>query len=158
MKNPILSDAGFRIYALIWFIIILIHSSILGFFYDYGVTVAIVDSLVFNLSFAALVPGFWYIVLYAGLNKDELSLIVTHLGAAALMISIWLFVSDFVLQLFFYDRIEYLAFSDEAFVWRFIVGILFYSITVLIFYLVKYYQDMQERQNRELELQHLLKD
>lgn len=158
MKHPILSGSGYKLYALVWLVVMAAHGSVLYFYYDFSIAIAITDSLVYNLIFGVIVPGLWFIVTFGSLNRDELSLIGTHVGAAFLTIILWLALSSFILKSIFTSEFEYLQFLNDSRVWRVIVGILFYSISVLIFYLIKYYQDMQKRLNRELELQNLLKD
>ena len=64
----------------------------------------------------------------------------------------------YVLDFLFKENTLYIDFLKSSQVWRAIFGVLFYSISVLIFYLIRYYQDMQKRLNQELELQNLLKD
>ena len=158
MKHPILSGSGYKLYTIVWLIVIAAHGSVLYFYYDFAIAIAIADSLTFNLIFGVITPGFWFIVTFGSLNRDELSLLGTHLGAAFLTILLWLSLSNYILGLLFYGETEYLQFLANSKVWRIIIGILFYSISVLIFYLIKYYQDMQKKLNRELELQNLLKD
>ena len=157
MKHPILSGSGYKLYIIIWLVVMTVHGSVLYFYYDFSLAISTLDSITFNLIFGSIVPGFWFIVTFAGINKDELSLIGTHVGAATLTILVWLASSNFILKLLF-QQADYVLFLKEAVVWRSIVGLLFYSISVLIFYLIKYYQDMQKRMNHELELQNLLKD
>ncbi|MEQ9404915.1 MAG: histidine kinase [Cyclobacteriaceae bacterium] len=158
MKHPVLSGTGYKFYALVWIIVISIHASVLYFYYDFSLTISVIESVVFNFLFAGIVPGLWFIVTFAGLNKDYLSLAVTHIGTALVISFTWSAVSDYFLSLIFNVRFEYIKFLSDSYIWRLIIGVLYYSITVLIFYLIKYYQDMQERVNKELELQTLLKD
>ncbi|MEQ9467663.1 MAG: histidine kinase [Ekhidna sp.] len=158
MKHPILSGSGYKLYALIWLIVMAVHGSVLYFYYDFTITISIADSLVYNLIFGSIAPGFWFIVTFGGLNKDELSLLGTHIGAAGLTIILWLSISGYLLRMLFLNNAEYLNFISSVTIWRVIIGALFYSISILIFYLIKYYQDMQKRMNLELELQNLLKD
>lgn len=158
MKHPILSGNGYKLYLTIWLVIMLVHGSVLYFLYDFPATIAAADSLVFNLLFGAIVPGFWFIVSFSGLNRDRISLVGTHLGAATATILLWWSIASVLLRTLFSAEVIYLDFLLSSQVWRVIIGILFYSISVLIFYLIKYYQDMQKRMNRELELQNLLKD
>lgn len=158
MKHPILSGSGYKLYTLVWLIVMTAHGSVLYFYYDFSIAIAVADSFTFNLIFGVITPGFWFIVTFGSLNRDELSLLVTHVVAAFLTILLWLSLSNYILGLLFFTEAEYLQFLLESKIWRVIIGVLFYSISVLIFYLIKYYQDMQKRLNRELELQNLLKD
>ncbi|MCP4457992.1 MAG: hypothetical protein GY816_08210, partial [Cytophagales bacterium] len=158
MKHPILSGSGLKIYTLVWVAAILTQGSILFFYYGFPAKIIVGDSLIYNLLFAAITPGFWYIVRFASLSKDDLALAGTHVVAAFLSILMWSSLSGYVLQLLFSDQPDYLQFQEDSYIWRLIVGVMYYSISVLIYYLIKYYQDMQKRANRELELQNMLKD
>jgi sensor histidine kinase YesM len=158
MKHPILSGSGYKFYILVWLFIALVHGAVLYFYYDYTPVIAIVDSLIYNTLFGIIAPGFWYIVTFASLSKDEVSLFGTHAGAAFITVFLWSAISSYLLQLIFGNRDDYLQFVSDSFIWRLIIGFVYYSMTVLMFYLIKYYQDMQNRANRELELQNLLKD
>ena len=157
MRNPILSGLGYRFYSLVWVVIILAQGFVLSY-YGFSMEIAFLDSLVYNLLFAAIVPGFWYIVVFASLNKDDLSVVGTHIVAATITIGAWSLLPGYVLALIFADEIEYLQFVDESYLWRVIIGLMFYCITILVFYLIKYYHDIQGKVNRELELQSLLQD
>ncbi len=158
MKHPILSGNGYKLYSLILLVVTLIQAAILYFYYGLTIEISISDSFVYNTFYGVLAPGLWYIVTFASLSKDDLALAGTHIGAAIITVLLWSSLADFLLsQIFSWNNI-YREFLDESYIWRLIIGVLYYSITVLIFYLIKYYQDMQERLNRELELQNLLKD
>ncbi|MEP5613583.1 MAG: histidine kinase [Cyclobacteriaceae bacterium] len=158
MRHPILSGSGYKLYALILGVIMLIHGSVLYFYYGFPIATAVGDSVLYNALYGALAPGLWYIVSFASLSKDEIALVGTHIAAALLTVFLWTSLADFTLGFIFLGQIEYQEFLGDSYIWRLIIGVLYYSITVLIFYLIKYYQDMQERLNRELELQNLLKD
>lgn len=158
MNHPVVSGSAYKFYSLVWIVIMLIHGSVLYFFYSYSLEVAVVDSIIHNLIFGSIVPGFWYIVTFASFTKDDLALIGTHAGAAFFTVFVWASLSAFILELIFANRPAYKQFLSDSFIWRMIIGVMYYSISVLIFYLIRYYQDMQDRVNRELELQNLLKD
>ncbi len=154
-----MNGSSFKFYSLIWIVIILIHGAVLYLYYGYPIWVAVADSLTFNLIFAAMAPGFWYVVRFASLaDRDYLYLLGAHLAAGTIAVLIWTSLSKYILQLLFSGNSDYLRFLVDSNVWRMIIGIMYYSITVLIFYLLRYYMDLQERANRELELSNLLKD
>lgn len=158
MKNPILSESGYKFYLMALGLITVAHCLILHFYFQFSWEISISDSLSHNILFGIMAPGYWYIVNFASNTKDELSLIGMHSGAAALTILLWATVSSYPLRIIFGDQEHYLNFLNRAYIWRVIIGLLYYSIVVLIFNLLKYYQDMRERIKREMELQHLLKD
>lgn len=158
MKNPILSGYGYKFYVLAWSLISLAHGVMMYTYFTFDWKVAVSDSLAYNLLFAAMAPGFWYVVNFSGNTKDELSLIGMHVGAATLSIFFWNTVASYPLRMFFSADEYYIYFLKSTYLWRMIIGVLYYSIIILIYYLVKYYQDMRSRMEREMELQHLLKD
>lgn len=82
MKHPILSGSGYKLYTLVWLIVMTAHGSVLYFYYDFSIAIAVADSFTFNLIFGVITPGFWFIVTFGSLNRDELSLLVTHVVAA----------------------------------------------------------------------------
>jgi two-component system LytT family sensor kinase len=158
MKNPILSGSGYKYYLLVWVILASSHGAILFFYYDFSLEISLVESLVYNITFASVVPGFWYIVKFTSDSKDDLSLMSTHVVAATMIVAIWVSVAGLLLKYLFKDQEAYLLFFEGAIIWRIIIGMMYYSISILIFYLIKYYLNMQEKASRELELQALLKD
>ncbi|MEQ8549749.1 MAG: histidine kinase [Cyclobacteriaceae bacterium] len=158
MKNPILSGSGYKYYLLVWVILASAHLSILFFYYHFSLPIAITEAIIYHVVFAAIVPSFWYIVQFASASKDGLSLISTHTVAAAVTIAFWISISGLLLKGIHKEEQEYLVFFEDAFIWRIIIGSMYYSISILIFYLIKYYLDMQEEASRALELQALLKD
>ncbi len=158
MKHPLLTGIGLRFYCFVWVFIALVHGAILYFYYEFPIEIVALESIIFNLLFSIIIPGFWYIVSFTDLRRDELSVLVTHLGAALLSVFFWSFVSNRFLEFIFIEDTQYLQFLNDSYIWRLIIGMMYYSISVLILYLIKYYRDMQERLSRELELQTLLKD
>ncbi|VXD10521.1 sensor histidine kinase [Marinoscillum sp. 108] len=158
MSHPVLRGSGNKVYLLVWVLMVFLHGTVLYFYYGWSLEISAADSLVYNLLFASIAPGFWYIVTFASLSKDDLALVGTHLAGATMAIFLWAALSGVALRFLFPDHQEYMAFLKRAYIWRLIIGVMYYSITVLVFYLIKYYQDLQERTHRELELQNLLKD
>ncbi|MFY0627906.1 MAG: histidine kinase [Reichenbachiella sp.] len=158
IKHPILDGNGYKIYAIAWVIVMIIHGLILQYNYNFSFVIAAADSLVYNLLFAAIANGIWYVVSFANLSKDETALFTTHTVSAFITILIWSTLSNAILNIIFINNEAYLSFDRDTLIWRMIIGLLYYGIVALIFYLIKYYQDMQERTHRELELQSLLKD
>lgn len=158
MKHPVINGPGFKIYLSIWAVVVAVHGMVLHYYCGLSLGVAIADGLVHNLIFAFLSLGFWYVVVFASLSKDQLSLLGLHLVASFIILFIWSSFSRVLLQSAFSDDQRYAYFMRVTYFWRIVIGALFYSIITLIFYLIKYYQDTQDRANRELELQTMLKD
>ncbi|MGL1886540.1 MAG: histidine kinase [Reichenbachiella sp.] len=158
IKHPILDGSGYKFYSAVWVIIIVVHTLVMHYYFEFAVEVALLDGMVYNLIFGAMATGFWYIVNFANFKKDDTSLIVTHIGAAFISTLTWAAIAGFLLKLIFGENGTYQNFVGTTHIWRIIIGVIYYCIIVLIFYLIKYYHDTQERVHREMELQHLLKD
>ncbi|MFT7161394.1 MAG: two-component system LytT family sensor kinase [Bacteroidia bacterium] len=159
MKHPILEGSGYKLYALTWAIVSVVHVLVLNQYYEFSLTVSILDSIVHNLLFAAISPGFWYLVKHSNHNRgDIINLFGTHAVAALLTVTFWLYLSKFILTFLIVNEADYISFLQTTLLWRAILGLLFYSIIVLVYYLIHYYLDQQDRNNRELELRSLLSE
>ncbi|MFY0651850.1 MAG: histidine kinase [Cyclobacteriaceae bacterium] len=159
MEHPILENDGLKKYALAWSLICVVHVVLFYFYYGFKLEIAFYDAFVHNVLFALVAPGFWYIVRFSNTEKgDYLALMGTHVVAIATTTLLWSYLSWFVLTELFYDVDKYLQFLDQTFVWRLIIGVVFYSLIILIFYLIQYYLDLQEKSNREFELKALLNE
>ncbi len=157
MKNPILTGKGYQTYVLAWLVVMLAHIFLLHLYIGFSWQLAMTDALVYNVLFAVMAPGFWYVVNFAGYAKDTLATFAMHVGAAAISVLFWASTSTFPLRLLFDDS-TYLSFLSGSYIWRVIIGLMYYSIIVLIYYQIKYYLDMSERVRQEGELRNLLQD
>ncbi|MEL6276879.1 MAG: hypothetical protein AAFU03_17400, partial [Bacteroidota bacterium] len=102
MQHPLLHRPGIRYYLLVWGVVILIHFIIFFFYLDQTLAYALADSLVYNGLFAGLGIGLWYVVSFAGLNKDELELLILHVGAAIMTLLMWTFSAGLLLFVLFF--------------------------------------------------------
>ncbi len=153
INHPVLqSFKSFVIYTLIWILVIGIHFAILFGFYQQDILTAVTDSLVFNLLFALFGLSVWFTV---GLTKPEkislFNLIVNHLSSLTLIILLWLTSGTFISKAIIPDE-SYHAFLMSSTLWRIISAVFLYSIMVLIYYLILYYRDLQEKYQNELRL------
>lgn len=160
MFNPILKNKKtIYFYLLAWIFVSAIHAGILFFFYKNEPVFAIVDAIVFNAIFGLLGIGLWYPVRYI---KNEQSnpayLILNHVVVAFLSITLWLSVGYFVLNVFIGDSQEYINFINLSLPWRITSGVFIYMVIILVYYLIIYYTDLQEKVIAETELKTLVKE
>lgn len=159
MKHPILEGSGYKLYTLTWAIVSIAHVLVLTQYYEFSFTASILDSIIHNLLFAAISPGFWYLIKHSNYKRGDIAnLFGTHAVAALLTVTFWLFLAKFILTFLILNEAEYISFLQATLLWRAILGLLFYSIIVLVYYLIHYYLDQQDRNNRELELRSLLSE
>jgi len=152
MKHPILGSAATAYYFLIWLIIGTGHFSLLYFHFELNWSASLLDSLVFNNLFAGMGLGFWYVVRFSipksiSDNKPFLTLV----GTGIIALFLWLWVSTSILNLAISD-VLYLQFLGSSELWRAIIGAFYYTVIVLVYYLIHYNQNLQEQRNKQLQL------
>lgn len=159
MKNPIVSNkTSLRFYISIWIFIAIGHFSLFFFVVNRSLLESILDSLVFNGVFAFVGYNIWYVARFAGFTRESVATtLITHLVSASLLISFWIFACNAFMLLILPGE-EHQAFLSSTLYYRTAVGILFYALIVLNYYLVSYYQEVQERKLKESETSRLLKE
>ena len=158
MLNPITSNNKYLInYATVWSIIIGAHFAILHLYYHISINIAIADSLLFNAFFAFLGISLWYSVRYNKASSNFISLISSHIVSALIIVGFWLITGYLILK-YAVDDVLYTSFLDSSFPWRIISGIFYYSVFVLVYYVIGYYQDIQENLKEEAHLKTLIKE
>jgi two-component system, LytTR family, sensor kinase len=158
MLNPITSNKKYLFnYIAVWAIIICSHFAVLHYYYLLTVNFAIADSLLFNVFFAFLGISLWYVVRYNKSDAKFLTLFTSHIVSSLLLIGFWL-ISGYLILRYAIEDVHYLSFLDSSFPWRIISGIFYYSVFILVYYVVVYYQDIQEKLKQESNLKTLIKE
>ena len=158
MLNPITNNNKYIMnYALVWSLIMGAHFAVLHWYYHISIGIAAVDSLLFNVFFAFLGISLWNLVRYGKSNQNFINLLASHIVSALLIIGFWL-VSGYLILRYAIDDVLYLSFLDSSFPWRIITGLFYYSLFVMVYYVVVYYQDIQEKVKQEANLKTLIKE
>ncbi|TDI65591.1 MAG: histidine kinase [Bacteroidetes bacterium] len=159
MKHPILSGKGYQYYLAIWVNIIGAHVAILYFNFQQSFKASVLDSLLYNFLFLGLGFGLWYVVYFSITNKlSILNLIVNHLLAAGITISLWLFFTRSILEKLLASDAEYLLFLEGSLILRGLIGLFFYSMIIIIYYLMDHYQRLQMKTSEEHDLRTKIKE
>ena len=158
--HPILRNFKTQSYfVMAWILITAIHVIILSVFYQTLNKHALADGIVFNLILAVIALGLWYPVRFMKSGaRNSLVLGVNHIGIAFLSITLWLTSGYFILETIFRDDIGYLDFLNKSMPWRIVSGILLYLVILLVYYLILYYTNLQEKIRMEGELKALVKE
>ena len=102
-------------YGVLWMMIIIIHYALLKGVYGFNPGIAWGDSLVFNLLFAILGMGLWFMVRFSDLHKKSIpELFFYHLTSATGVLFIWISLSFIILRQLFQDDKAYLPFLSES--------------------------------------------
>ncbi len=159
MRHPFLSNQNAIYYSVIWLFISGLYALVLFYSYEYPINEALLDSLVFNGMFAVLGLAFWFIVRYNSFDTDQLiNLIASHLAAAALSIAGVIFLSLMLLQRAFPTDEEYLFFLQTSVAWRAGLGLMYYSIIILVYHLIRYYDDLRAKVQSQSQLETMLRE
>jgi two-component system LytT family sensor kinase len=160
MHNPFLSNGrSFYSYVGIWIIAILFQVILITVSGQIPFVFALVDSLVNNFIYSAFGLGLWYPIFY-GKSQDEsiFNLIINNLFACLVTVGIWIGISYFLLFSIFSSNQEYLDFLRKSIPWRAGIGILYYNVIILVYYLIIYNRNIEENQVKEAELKALVKE
>ena len=140
-------------------LVIAVHAFVLFNIYGFSLTISITDSLIHNLVFGSMALGFWYVVRFSSVVKgDYFSFVGRHVVASSLTVACWVVLSKMILSFLYADSKEYLVFLNQTGFWRAIIGLMYYFLIVLTFFLVHYYLDLQEKTGKELHLKSLLNE
>jgi len=147
------------VYIFLWVTLGVIHFSLLYFGYGLSIYVAAGDSIVFNLLFALIGSGLWFMVRYSNLQTKKVSeLAFYHLSGASVTIFAWMMSSYLILNGIFSSNNIYLDFLKDTISLRIITGVMFYALLVTGYYLLINFRELKEKNQRETQLTNLLKE
>ena len=160
MLNPISKNRNYILaYIAIWITIFLIHTFIINFFYGVDSVISIADSAVFNTLFALVGLNLWYVIRFNLKETPNIfDLVFNHLIVAVLAIAAWITISYFLLIYIFPDPTSYREFLNESLPWRIITGIFYYLLFIMFYYVMLFYEDLQEKVKVEAQLQTLVNE
>ena len=154
MIHPVIGKKRYLlIYFIIWAIVILAHSLLLYYYYNLSLYAAFLDGIVYNGIYLLLGIGIWFIVNYNPFDlKNLVNLIVAHVLSALFIIGVWLSVAGLLTGILFGELKFSEPFSGLLPI-RIILGIMFYILIAMIYYLMIYYQNFKERVEYEANIE-----
>ena len=160
MINPLTQNKyNIVAYFSVWLLIALIQWFTLYFFLNLEIYDAMVDSFVFNSFYSIIGLSFWYMSRYLSFENLTISrLLVNHFAAAIVTTGIWIGGSYLILIKMLETKGLYLIFLPTSLIWRFFIGIMYYTIITILNYVIIFYSDLKEKQIREAKLNSLVKD
>ena len=159
MLHPLLNSKK-AIYAFItlWVTIAVVHAKILWYQYNFSFEIAAADSLVFTVLYALISLGLWYAVRFNGIDsKNYYSLAINHIITAFFVVTVWGYLGSLIMLNVIKEPI-YLAFLPRTMIYRSVFGLMFYVWVVLFYYLLIYYNAIQEKVQIEASLKTSLKE
>jgi sensor histidine kinase YesM len=160
MLNPIITQPkNFLVYLVSWCVIMLLHFVIMYFYFDFGILIAAADAGIYTVLLFLLGIGVWYIVRYLNISDQSYHLILAdHLVTGGIIVLMWLFGGYYLLKTLFSSNTAFTDFLTTTLPWRFVFGILLYALIVLIYYLINYYKNYQEKLMNESELKQAVQE
>jgi len=154
MLHPFLKNSKSAFYYyLAWIIVSLIHFTMLNHYYDVPWQNAVTDALVFNVLFALVALGIWYVVRFADFEKENFLVIaLNHIFTLVVLLPLWLFTGYFIVLKIFQTRGFDFASFTSTLPLRVISGIIYYLLVILCYYLIIYYQYFKNKLIKEASL------
>lgn len=157
MNHPFIRNNNIIVYAVLWLLTGGVFTFALYFFYGFTWKQSAIDSAIFNGLFMGVGLAYWFNVRYSSYQKSQLvNLLISHIAAAALSVALVVFLSQMILKGISTDE-EYSLFLADSLPWRVALGVLYYAVITLVYYLILYYDDLTEKSTRQSQLESMLK-
>lgn len=116
------------------------------------------DALVFNFLLAIIGFSLWYILRFNIKDQhNNLDLLINHVIMGIVTIAIWMGSGYYLMTMVEAGHEDYLLFLKESL----LAGSdrnIFYLIFILIYYVMLYYEDLQQKLKTEAELSNLVRE
>jgi two-component system, LytTR family, sensor kinase len=160
MLNPIVKKRKYLLIYLGAFVVIaLLQMAIINYFQDINLPAAAADAAIFNVLLALIGFNIWYVLRF-NLHEQQsfFDLAVNHVLSAVITVALWLTAGFFILQSMESNNELYLQFLQQSLPWRAVIGLFFYLVFVLVYYMFMYYEDLQQKMQVESELNNLVRE
>jgi len=160
MQNPFLSNRkSFITYSGIWVLVMGFHVFLLILSERVTIGFALADGIISNVLFAAIGLGLWFPIFFSRSEKEKiLSSFINHIFACVITIGIWITLSYFLLYSLFGSQTADIAFLRSSLPWRASIGILYYGVIILVYFLMIFYRTHRENLVKESQLMTLVKE
>jgi sensor histidine kinase YesM len=157
MNNPILKNqSNIYFYILFWLFESLAYFLLISLGLNIEIKFALLDSIVFNLLLAGLGLSFWYPAQYISIEDNfNYKIFLKHLISGIISSCLWLLFGFLIINNFLKSP-AYSDFFYSTLGWRFFIGLLFYFLINAFYYIIIYYNTLQEKIVKESELRNLV--
>lgn len=154
MENPLIKNNS-RVYLLTTVGIMGLSLFLLLYYlFEISVDISILDSLITSLLFALISLSLWYPTNYISLDNYSLEkVILNNILVAIIAASLWLYLSYFIVTTLFH---EYEEFFSYTLIWRFTIGTLLFIISIILNYVIIYYNNFTNNIITESKLNSLV--
>ncbi len=157
MKHP-LGGKALYFYLAAWIVVMAIHTAVLILIYQIPWLVAMADAFCFNILLVGFGLSYWYMIQYLSPSHQGLAgSILSQVLSVVLGVSLLIYLSTNFLQRIFEANTAYLEMMTGSLFWRILIGCFYMALVVMLYYLLWYNRDLKEKEQEELQLQHMLK-
>jgi sensor histidine kinase YesM len=158
MQHPVLKNIrSLFVYITVWLILSVLDFVFIQSSYHFSIIDNIIGSLTFNVLFALFGVAIWYVVQYSYPDKiGSYNLLINHISTAVVIVIIWIASGLFIIKNLT-DGLLY-DFTLKHIAWYAGLGIVYYSLFALIFYLMIYNHNLKERKKNEDRLLAMVKE
>jgi two-component system, LytTR family, sensor kinase len=157
MKHPLTHNyrlLGF--YALFWAVIGLINIILQVFWYNVPLTYSLLDTGTNYVLYPLLGSSIWYSIRYNSLEEVSIfRLVLFHFIAASILCGIWVYISYAIYQPFISSENNFLKNGLPS---KIFAGYIMYTIYLVFFYAVNYYESLKEKIKKEGEYKGLIRE
>lgn len=156
-RHPFISNPRLAIYyGIFWVVASTIMVLIFTFSNGIDFGTAMVEVFTFLLLFAIVGTAIWYVIKFSTLEDNSIFRIISaHLIAASIIVFIWLYSGMVVVKLLHPNPTRWM---HRGMYNRIFAGYMLYTIYVVFFYAVNYYQGFKEKIRNEGKLLSLVKE
>ncbi|MDR2358400.1 MAG: histidine kinase [Prevotellaceae bacterium] len=159
-KNPVFKNYRTKLlYLFVWSGIICGQILIIHSTSRYSLEYVVIDALVFNLLYAALLLPVWYPVRFNGWEYKSWQFnVIVHLALVELFVALSVSAGYFIIWLLATDNNHYMDYLQLAHGWKIVEGCMCYLVMVLVYYLYIHVEKLREKAANEIRLTQLIKD
>jgi sensor histidine kinase YesM len=157
MKHPLKNNLRLLLsYVLFWAVISVINIILQVFWYNVPLTYSLLDTGTNYVLYPLLGSSIWYSIRYNSLEEvTPLRLLLFHFIAASMLCAIWVYISYAIFKPFMSDENNFL---EKGLPSKIFLGYMLYSVYLIFFYAVNYYQSLKEKIKKESEYKTLLRE
>lgn len=157
MKHPFINNKTLMLYyGVFWVVMGTANILIQTLWYGNELTISILSSISFFVLYPVLGASIWYIIKYNSLDETEISWVVLyHLIGATILNAIWIYLGFILIKMV---NEESLALLYKTLPTKIFMGYVMYTIYVIFFYAINYYQSLKEKIKKEAELKALIRE
>ena len=159
MIHPIVSEKKvFRLYMFVWGLFTILHVAINWWIYHLELRAVVADGLVFNVLMFFIGLSIWYPVLYIDKGIGQWNTFMQFFIAGIVVVFVWFILGKSMLQYVLNKDELQVLFNNRANIVRAIVGSFQYMLFVLIYYMFKFFNELDEKSRSQEKLNRLLRE